>query len=68
MKNGYDGAGIPISRSGPWSPVAGSSPGEVYNARGVGISRTAGKDGGSAGNNEGKCKSPSLEPFAKGTW
>ena len=41
MKNGYDGAGIPIHRSGPLpkEPDAGSGP-EVYSARGVPVKRT----------------------------
>lgn len=65
MKPGFDGEGITIHRSGPWTPVAGSNPGEAWGSRGVGISRTTSKDGGEK---PGSTKSPSLEPFAKGTW
>jgi len=61
---GYDGVGIPISRSGPWSPVGGSNPGEAWGSRGVSISRGACKDGGEK---PGSTKSPDVQR-AGGNW
>ena len=38
MKNGYDGAGIPISRSGPATSKDNDAlPGEAWDSRGAGI-------------------------------
>lgn len=61
---GYDADGISISRSGPWTPVAGSTPPEMYSARGVSISRGSCKDGGSK---PGSMKSPDVQK-AGGNW
>ena len=40
MKDGYDGAGIPISRSGPQSAPPSSSAGTAWDSRGISISRS----------------------------
>ena len=67
-KAGYDGEGIPITRTGPWSPVAGSNPGEAWGSRGVGISRTASKDGGEKPGSTKTVDSARAVDISKGGW
>ena len=66
---GYDADGITIHRSGPASNPGGddrgNDSGERWDSRGVTISRTKTDN---TDLKQGTRKSPSLEPFAKGTW
>ena len=63
---GFDGCGIPISRTGNQLGTGTiGGPGEAWDSRGAGISRTTAKDGSKK---EGTKKSPSIEPFATGRW
>lgn len=65
MLKGYDGAGIPISRSGPAPKEADAgSPGEAWDSRGVKITRT---DTTNTDLGAGKSKSPDVQK-AGGNW
>ena len=66
MADNWSIRGVPIHRSGPRpeEPDAGL-PAEQWGTRGVSVTRA------NLNNTDvkpGKTKSPSLEPFAKGTW
>lgn len=67
MKDGYDGAGIPISRSGPTSGTAMPTAPEAWDSRGVPIARRNEKDGGGS---EGSRKSVNDKsgPLPCGAW
>ena len=67
-KAGYDGEGIQITRTGPWSPVGGVSAGEAWDSRGVGISRTTCKDGGEKPGSTKTVDSSRTVDISKGGW